>query len=149
MRNLLRALLMVVAMWMAFHGNAVEAGESRTAFRDVRKPLEQPSHTSEQHSPWRWIEYRNRMEYQLSYLSKDIKELNEMAKTVERKLPPELRAKIEYLNSREAFAKQKFMELRSSPLRNWRHLRSQLEKAVDDLKLGIDSARSQFMTFRK
>jgi|GEM_PF-6135943 len=165
MRNFFLVILMIAPMLLAFDRGAlyawydenlkIERSRDRPLTDEIPGPERHVGTEPEQHvsrpqdrSTLR-AEYRHRIGNQFFGLSKQIEELEEMAKAVERKLPPEVRAKIASLKVRETIVKQKLMELGTSIPRDWHQVKSELERSLEDLKGALDSARYQVMMLRK
>ncbi len=175
MRNIFWVLLMLVFMGIGSHGKALAVQECGTAFGDNRQEVgllnykvttkteiprtacvevenrvRHPVDMREGHSGWERVDYRNRKESQLFDLSKQVHELNDKAKTGRQGIPPELRARIASLKDREGIVREKLMELRSSTSRAaWHRVKSELDRALDDLKVVLDTSRFRLMGFRE
>ena len=113
-------------------------------FRGIRSPL----HVTPEYGDWRRIDYRSRIESQLFDLSKQIRDIVEQVKTGKRRVPADLRARIESLKDREAIVREKLMQLRTATSREeWFRARAELDRVFNDLKVGLDTSRFRLMGF--
>jgi len=173
MKNIFWALLMAVLMGTGLCGKAsaaVECGLSlaenrqdrdllnykvttntdiaRTPCIEPEKQVRSPVERSQGHDGWERVFYRNRIESQLFDLSRQIRELSDKAKAGGRGIPPELQTKIATLKDRETIVKERLMELRSSTSRaTWFRVKAELDRALDDLKVVLDTSRFRLMGF--
>ena len=118
--------------------------------RELDKPIRPRLDARLGHSDWKGIDYLNRIDSQLFDLSRQIQELVQQAKSSKRRIPPELRARIESLTDRESFVRQKLTDLRTaSSKETWLRAKAELDRLLDELKVVLDVYRFRFTMFQQ
>ena len=88
--------------------------------------------------------YKDKLEAQLEEWRAKIAQLKAQADKKEADAKIAYSKRIEELNSKKEAVEHKLKELTNASGEAWRELKSGVEKAVDDLKVSLEKARSKF-----